>query len=223
MTDVRPTGAGPNRSTEDMAAGEGAKMRDLDLDVQLDDRLARLRDHLVAAFPGLEVSGFRGELTLFAEPAQLVDLLGFSRDDPDVRCELLADLSGVHWPGGPRVESGQETTGWPSYATGEEQGRIEVDYVLYSYTHNHRFRVRVSVPDDAARLPTATAVYSSADFMEREAWDMFGVVFEGHPNLQRILMPEDWQGHPQRKDYPLGGVEIMYKGKTVLPPDERHY
>lgn len=223
MTETRPTGAGPGSATPDMAAGEHAKLLEDAVAVQLDERLARLRDHIVQAFPRLGVLGFRGELTLIATPDQLIDLLTFCRDDPDVRCELLADLSGVHWPGGMRVENAQETSGWPTYEADQGDGRIEIDYILYSITHNHRFRIRVNTPDDNPALPSATGVYSSANVMEREAYDFFGVRFEGHPNLVRILMPDDWEGHPHRKDYPLGGVEIMYKGKTVPPPDERQY
>ncbi len=222
---TRTTGATPDRSTPDMHSGEGAAMRDHDaeLDVQLSDELRRLRDHLVAAFPALEVLGFRGELTLIAPAASIVDVLRFCRDDPDVRCELLADLTGVHWPGGKRRESAQETTGWPSYEFGEEAGSICADYILYSVTHNHRFRVRVNLPDVEPVLPSATSLYASADFMEREFYDFFGVHFEGHPNLKRLHMPEDWNGHPLRKDYPLGGVDVQYKGATVPPPDSRHY
>jgi NADH-quinone oxidoreductase subunit C len=206
-----------------MAAGEYARLVADGAEAQLDERLQRLRDRLVEAFDGLQSLGFRGELTAVVQPDQVLDVLRFCRDDPDVRCELLADLSGVHWPAGKRRESAQETTGWPTYESGEEQGRIEVDYILYSITHNHRLRIRTSVPDDAPRLPTATEVYASANVMEREAYDFFGVVFDGHPSLTRILMPDDWEGHPHRKDYPLGGVEVQYKGASIPPPDERLY
>jgi NADH-quinone oxidoreductase subunit C len=225
QSDQRPTGAGPERSTPDMHAGEESKMRahDAELALQLSEQLQALRDHIVTAFGDLEVSGFRGELTLTVAPEQIVDLLRFCRDDPDVRCELLADLSGVHWPGGKRHETQQETTGWPMYEFGEEDGRIELDYVLYSVTHNHRFRVRTNVSDVEPRIASATDLYAAADFMEREAYDFFGVHFEGHPNLKRLHMPDDWNGHPHRKDYPLGGVEVQYKGATVPPPDQRHY
>ena len=224
-TTTRPTGAGPERSTADMHSAQGAAMRDRDteLDLQLSAELRALRDHLVSAFGSLEVLGFRGELTLISKAEQITDLLRFCRDDPDVRCELLADLSAVHWPGGKRVENSQETTGWPSYEYGAEMGRIEVGYILYSVTHNHRFRIRVDVPDVDGVLPSASGLYASADFMEREFFDFFGVRLQGHPNLKRLHMPDDWNGHPLRKDYPLGGVDVQYKGATVPPPDRRHY
>ena len=222
-TGARRTGASPERSTPDMAAGEEAAMREHDVAVQLSDELRELRDHIVGAFPDCEVLGFRGELTLIAPKGQIVNLLRFCRDDPDVRCELLADMTGVHWPGGKRRESMQETTGWPSYEYGQETGRIEAHYILYSLTHNHRFRIRVDLPDVDPVIDSATPVYASADFMEREFFDFFGVHFDGHPNLKRLHMPDDWNGHPQRKDYPLGGIDVQYQGATVPPPDQRHY
>lgn len=221
----RPTGAGPGRSTPDMHGGEESAMRGRDVapELQLSAQLRELRDHLVATFDDLEVVGFRGELTVIAPADQIGSLLTFCRDDPDVRCELLADLTAVHWPGGPRVESQQETTGWPSYEYEGRDGRIEVNYILYSLAHNHRFRIRVILGDGEPVIASATPVYASADYMERECYDFFGVTFDGHPDLKRLHMPDDWDGHPLRKDYPLGGVDVQYKGATVPPPDKRHY
>jgi NADH-quinone oxidoreductase subunit C len=182
-----------------------------------------VRDNLVGAFDGLEVLGFRGELTVICPPELVIDVLRHCRDDAGLSCELLADLSGVHWPAGRREEVAEETTGWPRYELGDEAGRIELDYIVRSLRHNHVFRLRTSLPDDEPRMPTATGVYRSAEIMERELFDFFGVEFEGHPDLRRILMPEEWQGYPHRKDYPLGGVEVQYKGATVPPPDQRSY
>ncbi|MDQ3030688.1 MAG: NADH-quinone oxidoreductase subunit C [Actinomycetota bacterium] len=222
--DLRPTGAGPGRSTSDMHGGEQAANIDgRELDVALPGHLRALATRLTAAFEMLEASGFRDELTLLAPAERIVELLTFCRDEPDIRCELLADLSGVHWPAGKRTESAQETTGWPSYEFGDEAGRIEVDYVLYSLTHGHRFRIRVELPDVDPMMPTVTGVYGAANFMEREVYDFFGVQFQGHPNLVRILMPDAWEGFPLRKDYPLGGGDVQYKGATIPPPDQRHY
>ena len=215
---------GTGSANPNMAGGEAAALRALrgaDRDA-LDETLAALRDHILAAFGDLETEAFRGELTFIVEPERVHDLLRFCKEDADVRCELLSDLSGVHWPGGPRVEAATETTGWPRYEV-EDAGRIDVDYILRSITHNHVFRVRTSVPDDDPRMATVTDLYSSALFMEREVYDMFGVEFEGHPDLRRILMPDEWDGHPHRKDYPLGGVEVQYKGGTIPPPDQRSY
>jgi NADH-quinone oxidoreductase subunit C len=94
-------------------------------------------------------------------------------------------------------------------------------YELTSMTHNRRIRLEVAAPDDDPHVPSVVAVWPTADFQERETWDMFGVIFDGHPALTRIMMPDDWPGHPQRKDYPLGGIAVEYKGATIPPPDER--
>ena len=103
-----------------------------------------------------------------------------------------------------------ETTGWPTY-TEEREGTIELDYILYSLTHNHRFRLRVSLPDVEPRVASAVDVYRSANVMEREVYDFFGVEFDGHPNLTRILMPDDWVGHPLRKDDAPARVPVTFK------------
>ena len=87
-------------------------------------------------------------------------------------------------------------------------------------TYRRQVRLEAAVPADGS-LPTVTSVYPTADWQERETYDMFGVIFTGHPNLTRILMPDDWEGHPQRKDYPLGGVPVEYKGAEIPPPDQR--
>ena len=94
-------------------------------------------------------------------------------------------------------------------------------YHLLSMTYNRRIRLEVGVPDADPHLPSLVPVYPTADWHERETFDMFGLVFDGHPALTRILMPDDWPGHPQRKDYPLGGIPVEYKGGTIPPPDER--
>lgn len=189
----------------------------------LPEHLHQLRDHLVAELDFVDPVADRGELTLLAPAEELTRVLGFCKNDEAVRCELLSDVSAVHWPAGDFEVDVEETTGWPTYEDQREQGTIEVSYILRSVVHNHWIRVRVSLPDDNPVVASATSHYSSANFMEREVYDLMGVEFAGHPNLTRILMPEDWDGHPHRKDYPLGGVEVMYQGKTIPPPDERDY
>jgi NADH-quinone oxidoreductase subunit C len=217
--------SGPASDNPNVTMGEQAALLETGIEVQLSDELAALRDRIVEAFGDISfgVSGFRGELTLELPADRIVDVLRFCRDDADVACELLADLSAVHWPGG-KLESGaEETTGWPTY-TEERAGRIEIDYVLYSVANAHRFRLRTSVDDVEPGIASATSLYRSANFMEREVFDFFGVRFDGHPDLRRIEMPDEWEGHPHRKDYPLGGVEVEYKGgATIPPPDERSY
>ncbi|WP_370327334.1 NADH-quinone oxidoreductase subunit C [Euzebya sp.] len=187
-------------------------------------QLQELREVLTDALPGTRATEHRGELTLEVAPEALLDVLTFCRDDERVSCELLSDLSAVHWPGGLIRENLQETTGWPEFTEEVAEGRFDVNYVLRSATLHHWFRVRVRVPDaEGSSLPSAAGLWSSAVFMEREVYDMAGIIFDDHPGLTRIHMPEDWVGHPHRKDYPLGGVEVMYKGKTIPPPDERTY
>lgn len=191
--------------------------------IELSDAQRALRDHVVGAFPAVTASGYRGELTLHVPAGDLPAVLAFCRDDAEIACELLADISAVHWPAGVREADAEETTGWPNYTVGREQGRIDVHYLLRSVSLGHSFRLTVALADDAPAVASATGVYSSANIMEREAYDLMGVEFVGHPALTRIMMPDDWEGHPHRKDYPLGGVEVMYKGTTVPPPDERDY
>jgi NADH-quinone oxidoreductase subunit C len=95
-----------------------------------------------------------------------------------------------------------------------------VVYQLTSMTYRRVVRLEAAVPVGTS-MPTVTSVYPTADWQERETYDMFGVVFDGHPNLTRILMPDDWEGFPQRKDYPLGGIPVEYKGAVIPPPDQR--
>ena len=94
-------------------------------------------------------------------------------------------------------------------------------YHLVSITHNRRLRLEVTAPDEDPHIPSLVDVYPALDWHERETWDFFGIIFDGHPSLTRIEMPDDWKGHPQRKDYPLGGIPVEYRGTKVPPPDER--
>lgn len=144
----------------------------------------------------------RGELTLGVRREHVVAVCQALRDDPDLRFELCLDVSGVHYPG----DSGRE---------------LHVAYHLLSITHNRRVRLEVSCPDADPHIPSVVEVYPTADWHERETWDFFGIQFDGHPALTRIEMPDDWPGHPQRKDYPLGGIPVEYKGATIPPPDTR--
>ncbi|MEP9362384.1 NADH-quinone oxidoreductase subunit C [Nocardioides sp. CN2-186] len=144
----------------------------------------------------------RHEITFHVRREDLPAVVQVLRDDARLRFELLSGVSGVHYP----ADAGRE---------------LHVVYHLLSMTHNRRIRVEVTAPDADPHVPSVVATYPTADWHERETFDMFGVVFDGHPDLTRILMPDDWPGHPQRKDYPLGGIPVEYKGATVPPPDER--
>jgi NADH-quinone oxidoreductase subunit C len=170
-------------------------------DVVADALEARLGDAgLTAAVERVVVH--RGEITFHVRRDDLLSVARLLRDDPDLRFELLSGVSAVHYPD----DTGRE---------------LHAVHHLLSMTHNRRIRLEVSVPDADPHLPSVVSVYPTADWHEREAWDMFGIVFDGHPALTRILMPDDWPGHPQRKDYPLGGIPVEYKGGTVPPPDQR--
>ena len=131
--------------------------------------------------------------------ADATDTLRTLHDDPAFRFEMLIDLCGVD--------------------TGEE---MQVVYHLSSSTTGDWLRVIVpGVDRSAPRVNSLVSLWPGAEWMEREAYDMFGIIFDGHPGLTRILMPDDWQGHPQRKDYALGGIGVEYKGAVTPPPSDR--
>ncbi|MFF0494192.1 NADH-quinone oxidoreductase subunit C [Nocardia sp. NPDC004068] len=170
-----------------------------------DDLVDRLREALPdngfdAAVEKIVV--FRGELTLHIRRAHLPAVARVMRDDAALRFELCLGVSGVHYPD----ETGRE---------------LHAVYHLTSITHGRRLRLEVAAPDDDPHIPSLYAVYPTTDWHERETYDFFGILFDGHPSLTRITMPDDWRGHPQRKDYPLGGIPVEYKGARIPPPDQR--
>ena len=164
------------------------------------DQLERLLPDFGDAIEKVVVD--RDELTFFVRKERLTDVMQAFRDDPSLRFEMCLGVSGVHYPN----ETGRE---------------LHAVFPLLSVTHNRRVRVEVACSDEDPHIPSVTAVYPGNDWHERETWDFFGIVFDGHPALTRIEMPDDWPGHPQRKDYPLGGIPVEYKGGTIAPPDER--
>jgi NADH-quinone oxidoreductase subunit C len=104
----------------------------------------------------------------------------------------------------------------------QDAGReLHAVYHFLSITHSRRVRVEVTAPDADPHIPSLFRVYPTTDWHERETYDFFGIIFDGHPSLTRIEMPDDWVGHPQRKDYPLGGIPVEYHGAEIPPPDER--
>ncbi|RZL25032.1 MAG: NADH-quinone oxidoreductase subunit C [Rhodococcus sp. (in: high G+C Gram-positive bacteria)] len=145
---------------------------------------------------------FRDEMTLHIERSYLPQVARRLRDEPDLRFELCLGVNGVHYP----QDTGRE---------------LHAVYLFSSITHNRRIRLEVSVPDSDPHIPSLVGTYPANDWHERETYDFFGIIFDGHPSLTRIEMPDDWQGHPQRKDYPLGGIPVEYKGAHIPPPDER--
>lgn len=145
----------------------------------------------------------RDEFTLHIARGHLPAVCAALRDEQDLRFELCLGVSGVHYPG-------------------DTDRELHAVYHLVSLTHGSRMlRLEVSCPDADPHIPSVVDVYPGNDWHEREAWDLFGIVFDGHPALTRTAMPDDWVGHPQRKDYPLGGIPVEYKGAVVPPPDTR--
>jgi NADH-quinone oxidoreductase subunit C len=144
----------------------------------------------------------RGEITFHVRREDLRQVAKTLRDDPALRFELCTGVSGVHFL--------------------EDEGReLHAVYHLRSITHNRLIRLEVTAPDADPHIPSLVEVYPTNDWHERETYDFFGIVFDGHPALTRIMMPDDWQGFPQRKDYPLGGIPVEYKGAQIPAPDQR--
>lgn len=142
----------------------------------------------------------RGELTLHVKREKLVDVARVLRDK--LLFEMCMGVNGVHYPN----ETGRE---------------LHAIYPLLSITNNRRIRLEVSCPDSDPHIPSLVEVWAGNNWHERETFDMFGIIFDGHPALTRILMPDDWQGHPQRKDYALNGINVEYKGASQPAPDNR--
>ena len=132
--------------------------------------------------------------TFYVAAAEAPAVLRALRDRADLRFALLAELTAADY--------------WP------REPRFEVIYTLVSIEHRRRLRVKVRLHADAARIATVSGVWAAANWLEREVWDLFGIEFEGHPDPRRLLMPEDWQGYPLRKDYP---VQISMKPQTTAP------
>ena len=139
------------------------------------------------------VNEFRGELTIGIKKENIVDVCRFLRDDEDLKVDSLRDVCGAE-----------------RYKPGD---RFEVIYNLYSLGNKFRFRLKVSLSENSMHVPTVSGVWPAADYGEREAFDMYGIIFDGHPDLRRIYMPEEFEYHPLRKDFPLMGIP----GSLPLP------
>jgi NADH-quinone oxidoreductase subunit C len=134
----------------------------------------------------LEIRSFRDEVGVVVERRRIAAVCYHMKAQPELCMDFLNDLCGLDFP--------------------QREPRFEVVYHLSSLLHHHQLRLKVQVPEDDPTISSVVPVWQAADWFEREVYDMFGIVFLGHPNLKRILMPEDWQGHPLRKDYPLAGT-----------------
>lgn len=159
------------------------------------DTLQQLKDHIEASLKDevLSASIAYDELTFSIHHEHLIRVLMFLKEDPEARFQSLMDISGVDYP--------------------ERPSRFDIVYHLLSYTNNFRVRVKIAVDEDTP-VASAIGVFPTAGWFEREIWDMFGVMFSGHPDLRRILTDYGFQGHPLRKDFPLTGyVEVRYSEK----------
>jgi NADH-quinone oxidoreductase subunit C len=167
----------PNEATQNLAVrGPNQTSKYADATI-LNARFADFIEEIIEA---------RGEVTVVVQRAGLVPMMTFLRDEPSLKFNFLSDVSGVD--------------------LGEfAEPRFAVAYHLYSLPHNHRLRLKVFLAEDDAWVPTISGIWTSANWMEREIYDMFGVDFTNHPDLRRILMPADYEGHPLRKDFPTKG------------------
>lgn len=150
------------------------------------DILARLRERFAMALG--EVHDRLGDHTAVVDRSSIEAVLAFCRDDPTLRFDMLMDLTAVDYL---------------TYPDREDGLRFEVVYHLYSVPHNHRVRLKVTLDEDDPTIPSAVPLWPIANWLEREVWDMFGIRFAGHPDLRRLLLYEEFVGHPLRKDYPV--------------------
>jgi NADH-quinone oxidoreductase subunit C len=151
---------------------------------------------LSKAFPDatFETGPATDQPTIVVPPGLIVDVCTVVSSASDLRFVFLADVTAVDW--------------WPG------EPRFEVVYHLASFDHRSRLRLKVRLPGENPHVATVSAVWPAANWLEREVWDLFGIDFDGHPDLRRLLMPEDWEGHPLRKDYP---VQINQAVKVFEP------
>ena len=149
----------------------------------------KLQDH----FPGevLDICDFHGQVGVVVKRDRIVDILQWLRDTPEIKMDHFMDLCGVD----------------NKKREGKNLLRLEVVYNLYSIPLRHSIRIRAQVPENDACIDTATGLWCGANWHERECYDLMGISFNGHPDMSRILLPDDWVGHPLRKEYPLKGRE----------------
>jgi NADH-quinone oxidoreductase subunit C len=143
----------------------------------------------------------RDEVTSLIERWELIEALAFLREDPELSFGFLSSVTASDWPGA--------------------DPRFWVVYELRSMEHKHRTRVKVGLQEADPHVPSATGMFPTANWHERETFDFFGIVFDGHPDLTRILLPDDWEGYPLRKTEELGGVNTRYHGAFIPPVDTR--
>ena len=146
---------------------------------------------------------FRGEQSFYIKPEALVEICQAFLEDNELQVRFLADITAIDWLGHER----------------ENEGRFELIYNLYSLTHAHRFFLKVHLPSEAPKIASLCDLWAGADWLEREAYDLFGIEFVGHPDLTKILTPDDLEGHPLRKDFPLTYEQPQFSWNKDQPPE----
>ncbi len=156
----------------------------------------QIAEKIKQAFPDevTEISSFRDQVSVHLKKDKLYDICLLLRQDPELDFDYLVDVCGVDY-------------------LGKKTHRFEAVYHLYSIAQKHLIRLSVQVPEDAPAVKSVTGIWQGANWHERECFDMLGISFDGHPDLRRVLLPEDWEGHPLRKDYPVEG----FKGEEDWP------
>ena len=159
-------------------------------------------ERLAAQFPAEIVSTHaeRGNETAIVRKDRFDAIARFLKHDPDLVFDTMMDLTGVDY-------------------LGKKTPRFEIVVHLYSLEKGHRLRLRAEVPEDDAQLPSVTPIWRAANWFEREAWDLYGIRFIGHPDLRRILLYEEFEGHPLRNDYPIDGRQPLVKARPGFTHD----
>ncbi|MBI5100468.1 MAG: NADH-quinone oxidoreductase subunit C [Nitrospirae bacterium] len=154
----------------------------------------------------LDIREFREQVSVTLKKGRIVDICRYLHDDPSLYMDFLVDLCGLDYKG-------------------KKENRFAVLYNLYSVEHRHRIMLKAEVEESEPSIDSVISVWRGVDWHERECFDMFGIVFKGHPDLRRILLPEDWEGHPLRKDYPLKGPgpDMEWKGFTDVLDRAKRY
>ena len=166
----------------------------------------QIAERLKENFPEevLSIDEFRGQVSVTVNKHKILTIAKYLKEEPELYFDYLRDLFGVDY-------------------LGKKNPRFEVVYEMYSLKHRHKIRLKAQVPEEGCSIKSVVSIWKAADWNERECYDMFGVKFEGHPDHRRILLPEDWEGHPLRKDYPVEGPgpENEWRGfKEVLEKSE---
>ncbi|UCE24074.1 MAG: NADH-quinone oxidoreductase subunit C [Candidatus Zixiibacteriota bacterium] len=165
----------------------------------------KIREFLNSRFADalIKEDNFRDQQSFHIKPECLVDICQALMDDADLKIKYLSDITSLDWLGHEQ----------------EKDGRFEVVYNLYSLDHRYRFFIKVRLPDDKPRIQSLTSLWSGANWMEREVYDLMGIEFEGHPDLTKILTPDELEGYPLRKDFPLTWEQPAFSWNKDDPPE----